>query len=103
MREPPDQEGQPPEKNQAAAELGRKGGLKGGATRAARMTPAERSASARQAAAARWARAAGDGSNDNTPTARQRAKPFVFHLEQSEADWIKEAKGVGGQQTLHRR
>jgi hypothetical protein len=39
-----------------AAQLGRAGGTKGGAVRAARMTPAERSASARNAAAARWAK-----------------------------------------------
>jgi hypothetical protein len=45
-----------PEKNQAAAELGRRGGIKGGAKRAARMTPEERAASARQAAQRRWAK-----------------------------------------------
>ena len=41
-------------KNPAAVELGRKGGLKGGKARAAKMTPEERSESARRAAAARW-------------------------------------------------
>jgi hypothetical protein len=41
-------------KNQAAVELGRKGGLKGGKARAAKMTPEERSESARKAAAKRW-------------------------------------------------
>ncbi len=41
-------------KNAAAVELGRKGGLKGGKARAARMTPAERSAAAKRAAKARW-------------------------------------------------
>ncbi len=46
----------PAQKNQAAAELGRRGGMKGGAMRAARMTPEERAASARLAAAARWAK-----------------------------------------------
>lgn len=40
----------------AARELGRRGGLKGGAARAAKMTPEERSESARTAAAARWLR-----------------------------------------------
>jgi hypothetical protein len=44
-------------KNSAAAELGRKGGLKGGVARAARLTPAERSASASKAVRARWAKA----------------------------------------------
>jgi hypothetical protein len=44
-------------KNQAAVELGRKGGLKGGVTRAAKLTPAQRSASASKAVRARWAKA----------------------------------------------
>ncbi len=44
------------EKNPAAVELGRRGGLKGGNARAAKMTPEERSESARKAAAARWAK-----------------------------------------------
>lgn len=41
-------------KNQAAVELGRKGGLKGGKARAAKMTPKQRHASAKKAAKARW-------------------------------------------------
>ncbi|MGN6373917.1 MAG: histone H1 [Solirubrobacteraceae bacterium] len=45
---------QGPEKNPAAVELGRKGGLKGGKARAAKMTPEERSEAARRAARARW-------------------------------------------------
>ncbi len=45
------------EKNHAAAEMGRRGGKKGGAVRAARMTPEERAASARQAAKSRWVKA----------------------------------------------
>lgn len=44
-------------KNQAAAEMGRKGGKKGGAARAANMTPEQRALSAKAAAAARWAKA----------------------------------------------
>jgi hypothetical protein len=36
------------------AEAGRKGGKKGGAARAAKLSPEERSAIARKAAAARW-------------------------------------------------
>jgi hypothetical protein len=43
-------------KNPAAVELGRRGGLKGGKARAAKMTPEERSESARKAANARWAK-----------------------------------------------
>ncbi len=41
-------------KDPAAVALGRKGGLKGGKARAARMTPEERSEAARKAAKARW-------------------------------------------------
>jgi hypothetical protein len=41
-------------KDPAAVALGRKGGLKGGKARAAKMTPGERSEAARRAARARW-------------------------------------------------
>jgi hypothetical protein len=41
----------------AARELGRRGGLKGGKARAAKMTPEERTESAKKAAAARWKKA----------------------------------------------
>lgn len=56
-------EGTPPEpapkpkaakKNPAAVALGRKGGLKGGHARAAKLSPEERAESARKAARARW-------------------------------------------------
>ena len=43
-------------KNPAAVELGRKGGLKGGKTRASRMTPEQRREAAQRAARARWSR-----------------------------------------------
>lgn len=46
----------PPKKNKAAAELGRRGGMKGGAMRAARMTKEERSEASRLAATVRWAK-----------------------------------------------
>ena len=42
------------DKNPAAVELGRKGGLKGGKARAAKMTPKQRSEAARKAAKSRW-------------------------------------------------
>lgn len=48
------------QKDPAAVELGRKGGLKGGKARAAKLTPAQRSEAARRAAKARWARASRD-------------------------------------------
>jgi hypothetical protein len=41
-------------KDPAAVALGRKGGLKGGAARAASMTPERRSQIAKKAAATRW-------------------------------------------------
>jgi hypothetical protein len=43
-------------KDPAAVALGRKGGLKGGKARAAKMTAMERSEAARKAAKARWKR-----------------------------------------------
>lgn len=46
----------PPAKDPAAIARGHKGGLIGGARRAAKMTPEERSESARRAAVARWQR-----------------------------------------------
>lgn len=48
---------------QAAAELGRRGGLKGGKARAAKLTPEKRAEIAKKAAAARWGKA-GDQSPD---------------------------------------
>jgi hypothetical protein len=48
-------------KNPAAVALGRKGGLKGGKARAAKMTKEERSASAKKAAAARWGHESSSG------------------------------------------
>jgi hypothetical protein len=41
-------------KDPAAVALGRKGGLKGGKARAAKLTAVQRSEAARKAAAARW-------------------------------------------------
>jgi hypothetical protein len=43
-------------KDPAAVALGRKGGLKGGKARAAKMTPEERSEAGKRAAEARWSR-----------------------------------------------
>ena len=44
----------PPEKNQAAVELGRLGGKKGGKARAESLTPEQRSEIAKKAAMNRW-------------------------------------------------
>jgi hypothetical protein len=51
---PPQKKPKAKRKNPAAVALGRKGGLKGGKARAAKLTAEQRSASARVAAAARW-------------------------------------------------
>jgi hypothetical protein len=51
---PPPADGKDP----AAVALGRKGGLKGGKARAAKLTKAQRVASAKKAAAARWGKKA---------------------------------------------
>jgi hypothetical protein len=45
---------QKPKKNKVAQELGRLGGLKGGAARAKKLTAEERSEIAKKAAKARW-------------------------------------------------
>ena len=45
---------QNPDKDPAAVELGRRGGLKGGRARAAKLSAARRSAIARKAAQTRW-------------------------------------------------
>lgn len=45
-----------PEVSRVMAEMGRKGGKKGGKTRAERMTPAQRSEASAKAANARWKR-----------------------------------------------
>lgn len=52
---PPEPEPEPEDPVRAAAALlGRKGGLKGGKARAAKLSPEERSEIARKAATARW-------------------------------------------------
>jgi hypothetical protein len=103
MRKPADDPTVPPEKDRAAAELGRRGGLKGGAVRASRMTPEERTESARMAAAARWARAAapGEGNRDRHPD----GEPFRFILLPAEIAQITGAEivGSGGLQSLLRK
>jgi hypothetical protein len=104
MREPTDKtDDQPPEKkDRAAAELGRRGGLKGGAIRASRMTPEERAESARMAASARWARVAATGERRGR---NQDGEPFRFTLDAGEIAQITGAEivGSGGLQTLLRK
>lgn len=46
----------PKEKNKAAVELGRLGGIKGGAARAKKLTAKRRSEIAKKAAASRWSK-----------------------------------------------
>jgi hypothetical protein len=54
------------EKDPAAVELGRRGGLKGGKARAAKLTKEERVAAARKAAEARWRKKDGQGETDSS-------------------------------------
>jgi hypothetical protein len=97
-------------KDPAAVAMGRKGGRIGGAARAANMTPEERVASARQAAAARWAKVAaekqdwaGVDSEEAEMRGGRQPRAFEFTLTPEEALIITNARGQGGQQTLHRR
>jgi hypothetical protein len=60
IESPPDADAPPKhEKDPAAVSLGRRGGLKGGKARAAKMTAEQRSEVAKKAAAARWRKADG--------------------------------------------
>ena len=68
----------PPKKNAAAVALGKLGGKKGGAARAAKLTPEQRSEIAKKAATTRWG-ALTEPPNEavseapkNRPTAKRR-------------------------------
>jgi hypothetical protein len=104
---PPNEDSdQPRQKNKAAAELGRRGGMKGGAARAANMTKEQRSDAARLAASARWARGGVEGNGTRPDPLRSRdGEPFVFDLKPDEIDAIMETtvSGKGGLQSLQRR
>lgn len=63
-----------PAKNQAAVELGRLGGKKGGLARAERLSPAQRAELAKNAANARWSRRATKGPAEGESTLRPKAK-----------------------------
>jgi hypothetical protein len=74
----------PPEIRDYFVKMGKQGGALGGHTRAANMTPQERSDSARNAVSARWARtkakragqADGEGSRPPKPAGvRRKAEP----------------------------
>lgn len=54
VEDKPDSRPEDAAKDPAAVALGRRGGLKGGKARAARLSPEERSAAARRAVQARW-------------------------------------------------
>ena len=69
-------------KDPAAVSLGRRGGLKGGPARAAKLTAVQRHDSARKAARARWAKAASEATE--APKSRERsAKPRILPLDPS--------------------
>ncbi len=63
--EPPPVEPAENTKDPAAVSLGRRGGLKGGKARAAKMTQKQRSESAKKAAMARWKNRAKDNRGKN--------------------------------------
>lgn len=65
---------QQPQKNQAAVELGRLGGKKGGKARAEKLTPEERKEIARRAAKARWEKAAISRPEDEIASEPEKAK-----------------------------
>jgi hypothetical protein len=60
-------------KDPAAVALGRKGGVKGGLARAAKLTPEQRSESARKAVRARWMKAK-TASGDMVPVGNRLRK-----------------------------
>ncbi|HYW47506.1 MAG TPA: hypothetical protein VE959_31850 [Bryobacteraceae bacterium] len=76
----------PHKKDPAAVALGRKGGIKGGPARAAKLTAAQRSESARKAVQARWTKA-GNGSAPATPVLDTSKKALHLCLKR-----IKDAK-----------
>ncbi len=107
-----DDQGEAParEKDPAAVAMGRKGGKKGGAARAANMTPEQRAEASRTAASARWAKVAAEkqawiGKDDEEAELKggRQPRPFQFTLLPEEALILSEARGQGGQQNLHRR
>lgn len=102
---PPDDTAPPRKKNMAAAELGRRGGMKGGAARAANMTQEQRSEAARLAAGARWARMRGEDGETVALTRNPDGQPFVFDLEPDEIKAITGTaiSGQGGLQSLQKR
>jgi hypothetical protein len=81
--------------NDAARELGRRGGLKGGKARAEKLSPEQRSEQARRAVQARWARNKGieHGGSSITPLeASKPEKPEV--LPSTDALPVAKYKGV---------
>jgi hypothetical protein len=70
-------------KNQAAVELGRRGGLKGGPARAAALSDEERSAQARVAAYSRW----GDASGEICPKCERTTLHLWHRTERYEEMW----------------
>lgn len=59
-------------KDPAAVAMGRKGGLKGGVARAAKLTAKQRSAIAKKAATLRWQHQRHEEAEPSAPTSRRR-------------------------------
>jgi hypothetical protein len=72
----------PPEFREYLSKIGQKGGLKGGKSRAARLSPEQRSESARNAVRSRWAKLGLLRQSDEVIMA-MKAKPQEFPLAAS--------------------
>jgi hypothetical protein len=73
----------PPVKNSAAVELGKLGGKKGGAARAAKLTPEQRSAIAKKAITERWSKDATKSDEGEAAGQRPKKKISIVPLDPS--------------------
>ena|ERR1039458_8780479 len=85
-------------KDPAAVKLGRKGGRKGGLTRAANMTPEQRSESARKAVQARWARTKSAGDILNKSEHQEDMRTFSEFVE-PHSDGLFEMANISSKRT----
>ncbi|MEO8367899.1 MAG: hypothetical protein ABI806_01695 [Candidatus Solibacter sp.] len=80
-------------KDPAAVALGRKGGIKGGPARAAKLTPDQRTESARKAVQVRWAKA----KLGNEPVS---STPALDTSDDAVLELLKRIKAAGSQDEL---
>lgn len=84
-----------PPKNPAAVALGRLGGLKGGAARAASLSPRKRSQIAAKAAAARWGRKRGIGDGEKVCHPSKKGLIAAMTIRAKRSNRIRTLPGVG--------